>query len=317
MLPAPPDRPRMIIVMGSGHAHERMDGRAASRTRLAAVLGVTATVFLLEVVGAALTGSLALLADAGHMLTDVAGLAVALAAARLAMRPAAGRRTFGNHRFEVLAAAANAVLLFAVGAYVLVEAVRRFGDPPDVPSAALLFFGVAGLVANLVSLRILNPVRDEGLNVRGAFLEVLGDALGSAAVVLAAAVIWLTGWQRADIVASVAIALLILPRTWRLFRESVDVLLEAAPKDLDLVEVRQHILDMDGVLEVHDVHAWVITSGMSALSAHVVVDDTPGRADGRVLDRLAECLRVDFGIDHSTFQLEPAGHRGHEHAGHD
>jgi len=266
-----------------------MDGRAASRTRLTAVLGVTATVFVLEVVGAALTGSLALLADAGHMLTDVAGLAVALAAARLAMRPAAGRRTFGNHRFEVLAAAANALLLFAVGAYVLVEAVRRFADPPEVPSASLLLFGVAGLVGNLVSLRILNPVRDEGLNVRGAFLEVLGDALGSAAVVLAAAAIWLTGWQRADIVASVAIALLILPRTWRLFRESVDVLLEAAPKDLDLLEVRQHILDMDGVLEVHDVHAWVITSGMYALvrarrgGRHARLRRRPGaRSAGRV-----------------------------------
>ncbi|MBA3525173.1 MAG: cation transporter [Geodermatophilaceae bacterium] len=303
--------------MGSGHAHDCIDGRVASRARLAAVLGVTATVFLIEVVGAAVTRSLALLADAGHMLTDVAGLAVALAAASLALRPAAGRRTFGNHRFEVLAAAANAVLLFAVGGYVLVEAVRRFNDPPEVPSAALLFFGLAGLLGNLVSLRILNPVRNEGLNVRGAFLEVLGDALGSAAVVLAAAVIWLTGWQRADVVASVGIALLILPRTWRLFRESVDVLLEAAPKDLDLSEVRRHILRMDSVLEVHDVHAWVITSGMTALSAHVVVGRDAQCADGRVLDRLADCLRVDFGIEHSTFQLEPAGHRGHEHAGHD
>lgn len=294
-----------------------MGDRAASRLRLAAVLGVTVAVLLVEIIGAALTGSLALLADAGHVLTDVGGLAAAVGAATLAMRPAAGRRTFGNHRFEVLAATANALLLFAVGGYVLLEAARRLGDPPEVPSVSLLVFGLIGLLGNLVSLRILTPVRDDGLNVRGAFLEVLGDALGSVAVVVAAVVIWLTGWQRADVVASVLIALLILPRTWRLFRESVDVLLEAAPKDLDLPAVRRHILGMDGVLEVHDVHAWAITSGMCAVSAHVVVEDAPGCTDGRVLDRLADCLRVDFGIEHSTFQLEPAGHRGHEHAGHE
>lgn len=290
------------------------DGR--SRGRLAAVLLVTAAVLVAEAVGAALTGSLALLADAGHVLTDTAGLAIALAAAMAAARPARGRRTFGNHRFEVLAATANAILLFAVGGYVLVEAVRRFDDPPSVPSLALLGFGLAGLAGNLVSLWILYPVRGRGLNVRGAFLEVLGDAAGSAAVVVAALVIAVTGWQQADAVASLLIAALILPRTWRLFRESVDVLLEAAPRDLDLAEVRRHILAMAGVEDVHDVHAWVISSGLPALSAHVVM--APGTAyDGRLLDRLGECVRVDFGIEHATFQLEPSGHRGHEHAVHD
>lgn len=285
------------------------------RGRLTAVLLVTLTVLAAEVVGAVLTGSLALLADAGHMLTDVAGVAIALAAASLALRPAAGRRTFGNHRFEVLAATANAVLLFVVGGYVLIEAVRRFDEPPAVPALALLLFGLGGLAGNLVSLRILYPVRESGLNVRGAFLEVLGDALGSAAVVVAAAVIALTGWQQADVVASLVIAALILPRTWRLFRESVDVLLEAAPRNLDLAEVRRHILDLDGVLDVHDVHAWLITSGMPAVSAHVVVQEDA--THGLLLDRLCDCLRVDFGIEHSTFQLEPATHRGHEYAAHD
>lgn len=294
-----------------------MHHAAATRGRLAAVLVVTLTVLVAEFVGALLTGSLALLADAGHMLTDAAGVAIALTAATLALRPATGRRTFGNHRFEVLAATLNAVLLFAVGGYVLVEALRRFDDPPAVPSLALLLFGLAGLAGNLLSLRILWPVRRSGLNVRGAFLEVLGDALGSAAVVLAAVVIALTDWQQADIVASLAIAALILPRTWRLFWESVDVLLEAAPRDLDLSDVRRHILGLDGVLGVHDVHAWLITSGMPAVSAHVVVDEVEGASHGRLLDRLCDCLRIDFGIEHSTFQLEPATHRGHEHAAHD
>ncbi len=305
--------------MGVGHAHTSMHSAGSnSRGRLAAVLAVTVLVLLTEAVGAAVTGSLALLADAGHMLTDAAGVALALTAATLAMRPAGGRRTYGNHRFEVLAAAANALVLFGVGAYVLVEAIRRLDDPPVVPSVALLLFGLAGLVGNAVSLWILFPVRGAGLNVRGAFLEVLGDALGSAAVVVAAVVIALTGWQRADIVASLFIAVLILPRTWKLFRESVDVLLEAAPRDLDLGEIRSHIRRMDGVLDVHDVHAWVITSGMPALSAHVVVDpDRTTTGDGRLLDRLSECVRLDFGIEHSTFQLEPSGHRGHEHATHD
>ncbi|CAN5764953.1 cation diffusion facilitator family transporter [soil metagenome] len=288
-----------------------------SRGRLTAVLAVTITVLIAELVGAAVTGSLALLADAGHMLTDVAGLTLALAAAIAAGRPVRGRRTFGNHRFEVLAAAGNAILLFAVGGYVLVEAIRRIDDPPSVPSLALLLFGLAGLAGNLVSLWILFPVRRTGLNVRGAFLEVLGDALGSGAVVVAALVIAATGWQRADIVASLLIACLILPRTWRLFRESVDVLLEAAPRDLDLAEVRRHIMAMDGVEDVHDVHAWVITSGMPALSAHVVVDESWGQPHGPLLDRLGRCVRLDFGIEHATFQLEPTGHRGHEHATHD
>lgn len=292
-------------------------GAGTPRSRLLAVLLVTVGVLLAELIGALLTGSLALLADAGHMLTDVAGVAIALTAASLAQRPAAGRRTFGNHRFEVLAAATNAVLLFGVGGYVLVEAVRRFDEPPDVPALPLLLFGLVGLVGNMVSLRILYPVRQSGLNVRGAFLEVLGDALGSAAVVVAAIVIAITGWRSADVVASLLIAALILPRTWRLFRESVDVLLEAAPRDLDLAEVRRHILGLPGVLGVHDVHAWLITSGMPAVSAHVVCAEVEGASHGQLLDRLCDCLRVDFGIEHSTFQLEPATHQGHEHAAHD
>jgi cation diffusion facilitator family transporter len=302
-----------------GHDHGHTTAAGAHRGRLAVVLGLTLAVLAAEVVGAVLTGSLALLADAGHMTTDVAGIALALGAVSLAQRPAHGRRTFGWQRVEILAAVANGLLLLGVAGYVLVEAARRIGDPPDIAAGPVLAVGVLGLVVNLVSLAVLHGGRGESLNVRGAYLEVLADALGSVAVIVAAVVIATTGWAYADTIASLAIGVLVLPRAWQLLREALDVLLEAAPRGVDLDQVRAHILDVDGVLGVHDLHAWTITSGQPVLSAHVVLTDE-SLADGNggpVLDALCECLGEHFDMDHCTFQLETAAHSGHEARVHD
>jgi len=278
------------------------------------VLAITLSVLGVEVVGALITGSLALLADAGHMLTDAAGIALALLAATLAQRPPTSARTFGWQRAEILAAVVNAVLLLGVAAFVLVEAVRRFDDPPEVEGGLMLAVAVVGLAANLVSLGLLGRASGESLNARGAYLEVLGDLLGSVAVIVAAVVISVTGFQRADVIASVLIGLMILPRTWALLREAVDVLLEATPKGVDLDAVRSHLVQTPGVVDVHDLHAWTITSGMPVLSAHVVVDDEVLRDGhgGRVLDRLGTCLAGHFDVEHCTFQLEASTHRDHE-----
>src|SRR6266498_5367708 len=230
--------------------------RAGHRLRLALVLAVTCAILALEVVGALLSGSLALLADAGHIATDAGGIALSLLAMWFTTRPASPRRTFGLYRLEILAAVANALLLCGVGVYILVEAVRRLLEPPTVSSATMLAFGAVGVAGNAVSLALLRRGQAESLNLRGAFLEVLNDLLGSAAVLVAGGVIWLTGFQRADAVASAVVGSLILPRTWRLLREALDVLLEAVPKGVDLGEVRRHLLDDRGVVDVHDLHAW-------------------------------------------------------------
>jgi cation diffusion facilitator family transporter len=265
------------------------------------------------------SGSLALLADAGHMATDAVGIALALGAVSLAQRPARGRRTFGWQRIEILAAVANGLLLLLVAGYVLVEAVRRIGDPPEIGSGLMLSVAAVGLTVNLVSLAVLHRGRGESLNVRGAYLEVLADALGSVAVIVAALVIMVTGWTPADIVASAVIGVLVLPRAWHLLREALDVLLEAAPRGVDLDAVRTHILEVDGVIGVHDLHAWTITSGLPVLSAHVVVTDDALAAGhgGRVLDSLCECLGAHFDMDHCTFQIEAETHAGHESPVHD
>jgi cobalt-zinc-cadmium efflux system protein len=283
------------------------------------VLALTCAVLVAEVVGARLTGSLALLADAGHLFTDVAGISLAVLAVTFAARPATPERSFGYFRLEILAAVVNAVLLFGVAVLVLVEAWRRWQSPPGVDGGAMLAFAVLGLVANVVGLLVLRAGAKESLNVRGAYLEVLGDLFGSAAVIAAAVVIAATGWLRADPLASVLVALMILPRTWTLLREAVDVLLEATPKDIDLAEVRRHLLDTPGVVDAHDLHVWTITSGMPVLSVHVVVDDRAWAqgSGGEVLDALGSCLADHFDVEHCTFQLEPAGHAEHEHASHD
>jgi cobalt-zinc-cadmium efflux system protein len=282
------------------------------------VLAISVTILAVEVVGAVVSGSLALLADAGHLLTDVAGLGLALFASVLSGRPATDARTWGYRRAEVLAAAAQAAVLLAVGVFVLYEGVRRLVDPPDVASGAMLVFGVVGLVGNSVSVAVLAGGRSSDLNTRAAFLEVVNDALGSVAVLVAAGVIALTGWLRADAVASLLIGVLILPRTWRLLRETVDVLLEATPKGVDLADVRAHLLGVEHVHDVHDLHASTIATSLPVLTAHVVVDDSCF-TDGHVpqlLDQLQGCLAGHFDVDHSTFQFEPASHAAHEHAAH-
>ncbi|HEX8497096.1 MAG TPA: cation diffusion facilitator family transporter, partial [Actinomycetales bacterium] len=279
----------------------------------------TGSVFLLEVVGALVSGSLALLADAAHMATDALGIGMALGAVTLAQRPARGRRTFGWQRVEVLAAVANGLLLIGVGAYVVIEAVRRIGDPPDIHAGWMLGVAVLGLAVNVGSLTLLHAGQGESLNTRGAYLEVVGDALGSVAVIVAAVVIATTGWTAADVVASFAVGALVLPRAWTLLREAFDVLLEAAPKGVDLDDVRAHVLGVPGVLDVHDLHAWTITSGQPVLSAHVVVSEevlAEGHG-GRVLDALCSCLGAHFDLEHCTFQLESSTHRGHEAPVHD
>jgi cobalt-zinc-cadmium efflux system protein len=305
--------------MGHGHSHAPATAGGAHRRRLVVVLCLTLAVLAAEVVGAVLSGSLALLADAGHMATDAAGLALALAAVSLAQRPARGRRTFGWQRVEILAAVANGLLLLAVAAYVLIEAIRRIGQPTEIESGLMLVIASVGLVVNLGSLAVLHRGRDASLNMRGAYLEVLADALGSVAVIVAAVVIATTGWTPADIVASAVIGCLVVPRAWHLLLEAFDVLLEAAPRGVDLKDVRDHILGVDGVLDVHDLHAWTITSGLPVLSAHVVVTDEALAAGhgGRVLDALCSCLGEHFDLEHCTFQLEAVAHAGHEAPVHD
>jgi len=305
--------------MGHDHGAAHGTASAAHRGRLAIVLALTGGVFVVELVGALLSGSLALLADAAHMATDALGIGMALGAVTLAQRPARGRRTFGWQRIEVLAAVANGLLLLGVGCYVVIEGIRRIGDPPDIHSGWMLGVAVVGLLVNVVSLTLLHGGHRESLNTRGAYLEVVGDAFGSVAVIIAAVVISTTGWTAADVVASFAVGALVLPRAWSLLREALDVLLETAPRGVDLAEVRAHVLGVAGVLDVHDLHAWTITSGLPVLSAHVVVDDEV-LADGhggRVLDALCHCLGDHFDLEHCTFQLEAAGHRGHEAPVHD
>jgi cobalt-zinc-cadmium efflux system protein len=302
------------------HAHPHAPTAAAGqRGRLAVVLALTLAVLVAEVTGAALSGSVALLADAGHVATDAVGLALALGAVGLARRRPGGRRTFGWQRAEILAAAVNGLLLVAVAAFVVVEAVRRIGSPPAIGSTLMIGVAAGGLAVNLVCLALLHGGRDRSLNARGAYLEVLGDALGAVAVLVAGAVIALTGWSAADTVASLAIGCLVLPRALRLLREAGDVLLEAAPPGVDLESVRTHMLGVAGVLGVHDLHAWTITSGLPVLSAHVVVTDAALDAGhgGRVLDALCACLGDHFDVAHCTFQLEAGTHAAHESSVHD
>jgi cobalt-zinc-cadmium efflux system protein len=296
-------------------AHDHAPSAAAAhRGRLAAVFAITLVILVVELVGAALSGSLALLADAGHVLADGAGVGLALLAIRFAARPATPQRTFGYYRLEILAAVVNAVLLFGVAGFVLVEAWRRLTEPPAVASGLMLAVAAVGLVANAACLWLLRDGQKTSLNMRGAYLEVLGDLLGSVAVLAAGAVIALTGFRAADPIASAVIAVAILPRTWRLLREAVDVLLEAAPRGVDLAEVRRHLVETPGVTDVHDLHAWTITSGLPVLSVHVVLERDANA--GKVLDGLGACLAGHFDIEHSTFQLEQPEHRGHEGATH-
>jgi cobalt-zinc-cadmium efflux system protein len=307
--------------MGAGHDHGHAHGApggatatAAYRGRLRVALAITLGVMVVEIVGGVLADSLALVADAAHMATDAVGLGMALLAVHFANRPPTENRTFGYARAEILAALANCLLLLGVGGYVLYEAIERFVRPAGTDGGLTVVFGLIGLAANSVSLALLMRGQKESLNVRGAFLEVAADALGSVAVIVSALVILTTGWQAADPIASLVIGLMIVPRTWKLLRETVDVLLEAAPKGVDMADVRAHILALDGVEDVHDLHAWTITSGMPVLSAHVVVrgDVLTALGHEKMLHELQGCLGDHFDVEHCTFQLEPGGHAEHE-----
>ncbi len=295
-------------------AHAHASAAAGHRGRLVAVLFLSLAILGIEVIGGIAANSLALLADAGHMLTDVAGVGMALLAIWFAGRSPTTGRTFGYLRVEILAAVANAVLLFGVAAIILFGAWRRLSEPPEIASGLMLAVALLGLAANAVSLFLLHDAQRESLNVRGAYLEVMGDFAGSAAVIVAALVIALTGWTAADAVASALIGLLILPRTFALLREATDVLLEATPSGVDMDRVRGHILDAPGVVDCHDLHAWTITSGMNVVSAHVILAE--GADAAKVLDALCACLSDDFDIEHSTFQLETADRRRLEEQGH-
>lgn len=299
--------------MGSGHAHAV--GRARDRRRLLLVLLVTATVVVIEAVGAWLSGSLALLADAGHMLTDAAGIAIALSASLIASRPAGPRRTFGYHRAEIFAAVLNALVLLGVCGYLAYAGTRRLVDPADVDAGQMLAFAGIGLLANVVALTLLSSRRESSLNMKGAYLEVLSDTVGSVLAIIAGLLVLTTGFLRADSIASLLIAAMVLPRAWTLLAEAGGVLLEAAPAGVDVEQVRGHLCGVAGVVDVHDLHAWTITSGMPALSAHVTVTEASlaGRGVGPILDDLTGCVSAHFGIDHATFQVEPESHRDHEH----
>ncbi|MBT9605108.1 cation diffusion facilitator family transporter [Microbacterium sp.] len=300
--------------MGAGHTHAPEPGATGRpddhRARLWIAFGITATIAAAQAVGSFVTGSLALLTDTAHALTDASGLLVALVAATLMLRPASARRTWGFRRIEVIAAFGQAALLLAVGGYTAIEGIRRLFEPPEVPAAELLVFGVIGLAANIVAILVLSSSRGANFNMRAAFLEVLNDALGSLGVIVAAVVIWATGFLQADAIAGLFIAALIVPRAFKLLRETSSVLMEFTPEGLDLDDVRAHILKLDHVKDVHDLHASTVATGLPTISAHVVVEDecfTDGHA-AEVLQDVRACVAQHFKVSvlHSTFQIETA-----------
>ena len=305
------------------HSHAHASGlearRSDSRRRMWIALASNVAMLAIEVVGGILTGSLAVLADAGHLLSDAAGVALALVAASFAARPPTSGRTFGLQRAEILAAVVNGVLLLTVGLSVLGLSVWRFVEPQESDAGLMAVLGLVALAANGSALFLLRSDQHHSLNVRGAHLEVLSDALGALGVLVAAAFIAATGTRYADPTASLVVGLLIVPRTIRLLKEAVDVLMEATPRGMNLEEVRRHLLDVDGVVSCHDLHAWTITSGTPVLSAHVVLADhvwDAGEAP-RTLDRLTECVTDHFGLGHVTIQLERVDHAAHEAALHE
>lgn len=289
------------------HDHTHTTG---SRRRLGAVFAIVAAIFVFQLIGSIVTGSLALLIDTGHNAVDLIGIGIALFAATLVHKPARGQKTWGFRRAEVLAAGAQATLLLGLGVYSLIEGIRRFFAPPEVPGPGLLLFGAIGLVGNIVSIIILSSSKEASLNLKAAFLEVIADALGSVAVIIAALSIWLFGWDRADAVAALVIAALIVPRAFAILRETGSILLEVAPKELDLEKVKTHIESVEHVQEVHDLHVTRIDSNLPVLTAHVVLADEcfyDGHAP-RILVSLQECLTEHFeiAIEHSTFQFDRA-----------
>ncbi len=310
--------------MAHPHDHSHAHGADANRTRLWLAVAIIGAFLVVQVIGAILSGSLALLADAGHMTSDLIGLVVALVAAVVAARPATDRQTYGYRRAEVFGALVNGVILVVVAVAVAISAIGRLmtgaeGEAHEVQGVPMLVVAALGLIANIAAMLVLRGGAKSSINMRGAYLEVLGDLIGSVLVIIAAVVIVTTGYDAADPIASIAIAVLIVPRAISLLRDVVRVLFESAPADTDVAEIREHILGTTGVVNVHDVHVWQITSGAPVFSAHVEVESEvfeSGRT-GELLDELGGCLSDHFDVAHSTFQLEPAGraeHEEHRHA---
>ncbi|MBK5413393.1 cation diffusion facilitator family transporter [Pseudomonas sp. TH31] len=287
--------------MSAGHSHGQ--ARAGHEKKLWFALALTASFMVAEVIGAYVTGSLALLSDAAHMLTDATALAISLVAIQIAKRAADKRRTFGYARFEILAAAFNAILLFLVAIYILYEAFQRFRTPTEIQSTGMLIVAVIGLLVNLISMRLLMSASDESLNVKGAYLEVWSDMLGSIGVIGAALIIRYTGWSWVDSFVAAAIGLWVLPRTWVLLKESTNILLQGVPEGIDLNAVEASIRAVDGVEDLHDLHIWAVTSGKNVLSAHLVVQGS-SEAGQAVLAEVTRLMSEAFHISHTTLQLE-------------
>jgi cobalt-zinc-cadmium efflux system protein len=292
---------------------ENTSAAGQNRRRLQVTFGLTLGYFIVEVIGGIVTNSLALLADAAHMLTDVGGLALALFAIWIAQKPATPQKTYGYYRVEILAALANAAILFLISFYILYEAYRRFKEPPAVASVPMLFVAIIGLAINLIGIWNLHHGAKESLNVHGAFLEVVSDALGSLGVIVAALIMLMTGWYYADPIFSVLIGLFIFPRTWKLVTQAANVLLEATPAHINVTAVEEAVLKVNGIEAVHDLHIWTITSGMEALSVHVVLDGGwESQTTSDILETLALLLKEKFGIDHTTIQIEHSSRREKE-----
>lgn len=300
--------------MGTGHSHggAAPAGTAAGKHKsgLAMAFGLTTAFMLAEVVGGLWTGSLALLADAAHMLTDAAGLVLALIAIRFAERPATPEKTYGYVRAEVLSALTNAVVLLVLTAYILYEAYRRFQNPPEIVGGPMLAVAVVGLCVNLVSMKLLSGGSSESLNVKGAYFEVLSDMLGSLGVIVAAIVVMATGWTIVDPIVGAGIGLFIVPRTWSLLKQAVHILLEGTPPEIDLKLLEAKLSAVPGVVAVDDLHVWTITSGLDAMSCHLVVDDMPNLA--AILTAASAAMRSEFGLTHTTIQIEDGSIRNAE-----
>ena len=295
----------------SGHSHGGASTGAQHKRSLIWALALTSTYLVAEVVGAIVSGSLALLADAAHMLTDVGGLALALFAIWFASRPATPQKTYGYLRTEILAALANAVVLLLLTVYILYEAYKRFFETPEVLSLPMLIVAVVGLAVNIVSMLILSAGSKESLNLKGAYFEVLADALGSIGVIIASLIIMFTGWTLADPIIGAAIGLFIIPRTWGLLSQAVHILLEGVPVGFDVSKLEVGLKALPGVTNVHDLHVWTITSGIDSMSAHLVVQEDAQQQD--VLVAARELLDESFGITHATIQIETAAAAQGEH----
>lgn len=294
---------------GQSHAAATPSGTAAGRhkSRLVGALALTTTFMAVEVIGGLWTGSLALIADAAHMLTDAGGLALALIAIRFAERPATPQKTYGYVRMEVLSALANAVVLLLLTIYIFYEAYQRFLNPPEILGGPMLAVAVVGLAVNLISMKLLSAGSSESLNVKGAYFEVLSDMLGSLGVIVAAAVVMLTGWTLADPIIGAGIGLFIIPRTWILLKQAIHILMEGTPPEVDIALLERKLLDIPGVTAVHDLHVWTITSGIDAMSCHLVVTDmVQVRA---ALVSAQEVMKAGFGLTHTTIQIEDQGLR--------